>query len=580
MAKPYRDMRAAAGTLHVSVLDESGRNIFLAEERWPTATAACRAGCSATMPDGAWRCLRRTPNSYRRSARSRTSPMPPDLGLQQPRVAVRRAGEQRGNRRARASPWPAPTRIPTSRRGGATPACCTASSGSCDRRRVDGNDLPAATRCRAATSSWLPALDCFEARCALRGYRPAIASAALRGGETWRRWKDFQSYVSAARVRLVLGNGVTTPVDSYLRRHRPPARRGRASEGTVRGPTSAWSAAGLPGCSNGTCTFAESGIVSCCSRRERIGFGASAGQERNSSSANGLRGGETSSATSAAEGPGAVRHDLRGPRPGARRVRAPRHRPAELVQGPAARADQAAPVRRAQGWQQTLAGLRLRGQMRFMERDEVSPSSPRRATSAAVFDSNSGPLPSLNYVLGLAARGVGGAPAFEWQRALPPSSTAGTSPVRTAAGEVRARHVRTLRQPSTSGAGTGTQAQDHGGRHLHRRDCAAGRGARRRAHPHNMAVTDVNLGARLLPLSRITPACSRSRELLRPRPLGTRRRRRAHACWPCSRSCGRPRWSTRVAATWTSRLNRRASFGRLAPDVYFRAGVLRTRSWC
>ena len=126
--------------------------------------------------------------------------------------------------------------------------------------------------------------------------------------------------------------------------------------------------------------------------------------------------------------------------------------------------------------------------VRYMPREEVRAMLATERYLGALYDSNSGHLHPLNYTLGLAAAAEAlGVQIFEGTRAVSFAAVGrldGAHP--TAAGEVRARHLVLCGNVYLGATAPALAAQDHGGRHLHRRHRAARRGTGARADQPTM----------------------------------------------------------------------------------------------
>ena len=161
----------------------------------------------------------------------------------------------------------------------------------------------------------------------------------------------------------------------------------------------------------------------------------------------------------------------------------------------------------------------------------------------ALYDSNSGHLHPLNYTPRTRGRGRGrgradlrghARPALRRRRRAPGARDA------RARGEVRARYLVLCGNVYLGATAPPLASQDHGGRHLHRRDRAAGCGARAAADRQQRRGQRHELGAGLFPaLGRSPPAVRRPRQLLGPALLRCAERPRVRACWRVSAAAGR-----------------------------------------
>jgi len=99
MPKPYRDMAGSGAHIHVSLLDESGRNVFAADD--PQGTAALRhaiGGLAHTMADSML-FFAPTANSYRRYRSEAYVPLNPTWAVNNRGVALRIPASTAANRR-------------------------------------------------------------------------------------------------------------------------------------------------------------------------------------------------------------------------------------------------------------------------------------------------------------------------------------------------------------------------------------------------------------------------------------------------------------------------------------------------
>jgi gamma-glutamylputrescine oxidase len=362
---------------------------------------------------------------------------------------------------------------------------------------------------------------------------------------------------------------VTAPVDSYYAAtaHAGPARP--RLEGTVEADVCVVGG-GIAGCSTAL-HLAERGYRVVLLEGERIGYGASG--RSGAQLIFGYACGEEKLAGYLGRERARALFDMTCEGLDLVRERVARHAiDCDLVQGQLHAAIKPRQYAELKAWQQSLAEDYGYRSLRFMEREEVQSLVASTRYIGGVFDSNSGHCHPLNYVLGLArAAESAGARLFDGSRALAIEHGAQVT-VRTAAGEVRARHV----------ALCGNVYLGELAPALRRKIMAVGTyivataplGAERARAliRNNMAVTDINWVLDYFRLS------ADHRLLFGGRvsysgldPLGTRRATRARmlAVFPQLADVEvEYAWGGYVDIT----LNRAPHFGRLAPDVYFVQG--------